>query len=204
MLLIVDGENFRHQIARVLHDRGMIEDMKVFFSFDFTGFCKDVLKTDDLHILYVTTKIEQPDHQVPEQLSERIDAIIDSNRRWIEHLTEQGVEVVKAGYLRVKESNECVHCGRRTLYLQEKGVDVRVATELLLASDKQVPDIVLGSSDSDMIPALEAARRLGVDVKYLCYEEQLNRAVATNAHAAVTFEDEDVLRHFNDEIRDQV
>ncbi len=199
MLLIVDGENFRHQIARSLVDRGRIQDMKVYFDFDFAGFCRDILDVDNsqsLQIIYVTTKIEHPDFQIPQQLEEKINIISASNRRWLDQLTSQGVGVVKAGFLRIKESNACVHCGKRTQYLLEKGVDVRVATEVVLASQKQVRNIVLASSDGDMIPALEAARNLGADITYLCYDEELNRSVANSVDKVVTFNDTDVLKYF--------
>jgi glutaredoxin len=196
MLLIVDGENFRHQIARVLAHHGKVRDNNDFFEFDFVGFCRHALHRQDVDIIYVTTRIKHPHFEIPESLHQLIDEIANSHGRWVEHLTEQGVNVVTAGNLKVKESNACYHCGKRTQTLQEKGVDVRVATELLLAAQRQVPEIVLGSSDSDMIPALDAARGLGAATKYVCHHDELNEHIQAAVSDVMTFDDGDVMQFF--------
>jgi uncharacterized LabA/DUF88 family protein len=198
MLLIVDGENFRHQISRTLVQAGRIRENNDFFPFDFMGFCRHVMHRQDIDVTYVTTDIRHPHFEIPEELRLLINEIVSSHGRWIQHLNEQGVNVVTAGKLKVKESNACTHCGKRSMILQEKGVDVRVATELLLAAQRQEPEIALGSSDSDMIPALEAARELGAHTKYVCHRDELNEHIQSIVSDVLTFDDADVMRYLKD------
>lgn len=195
MKVLVDGENLRHQIAHILCAHKKITHKNNHFGFNLADFLAEVLGQDDLEITYYTTKIRSPKTKIPLKLKKQIEAISASNRKWIADLTNQGVAVEKAGYLRVRESSACIHCGKKTLVLQEKGVDVRVATDLVLTkdSDKQV---TLISSDSDLAPAMEAAKRAGVHIKYVCYSAWLNRSVAAQAHKTITFDDALVVKHY--------
>jgi uncharacterized LabA/DUF88 family protein len=197
MKLLVDGENFRHQIAAILLAHKKIDDKSADFMFDFNGFCQALLNdAQGFNITYYTTKIKQPNYKIPLKLTKRITAISTANRKWIARLTNQHVRVVKAGYLRVRESNACVHCGKKTLVLQEKGVDVRLATDLVRAAQQKVGHIALGSSDSDLVPAMQAATMLGAEITYVCYAGTLNRSVAACAKKVLTFDDDIVLKHF--------
>jgi uncharacterized LabA/DUF88 family protein len=198
MHFLIDGENFRHQIAAVLFEKKLILAKNNDFAFDFVGFCKEVLHNDKPKIVYYTTKIKQPIQKIPLKLAKTIEAISIANRKWIARLANQHIEIVKAGYLRIRESNACIHCGKKTLVLQEKGVDVRVATDLVLMARKNIPDVVLGSSDSDIIPAMQAARALGAKVTYVCYAGKLNRSVAGVAHKTITYDDAVILKYFKE------
>ncbi|EDK72430.1 hypothetical protein TM7_0453, partial [candidate division TM7 genomosp. GTL1] len=191
-----DGENFRHQIAHILLEHEKITEKNIFFKFDFYGFCSEIIGEEHLKITYYTTKIKQPRQKIPKALEKNIASISAANRRWVAWLTNQKIKVVKAGHLRVRESNACIHCGKRTLVLQEKGVDVRVATDLVHFARQKKGPIVLGSSDSDIVPALEVAAGLGAPIIYLCYASQLNRSVAAAASKVITFDDKDVLKYF--------
>jgi len=197
MKVLIDGENLRHRLAGILYQRKKIADKNANFKFDLYGFLQDSLRTKSLDVVYYTTRIKQPDYKIPVNLQKLITSISESNRRWIADLTNQDISIVKSGYLSVRESNKCVHCGKKTLVLQEKGVDVRIATDLVIESQKsQKKEIVLGSSDSDLIPAIQAAARLGQKTTYFCYAGWLNRAVATHAYKTITFDDALVLKHF--------
>lgn len=195
MKLLIDGENFRHQIANVLLANKKIKAKNDHFPFNFTGFCNELLKQQKIEIIYYSTRIKQPHYKIPTMLSAQITKISKANRKWIAQLTNSGVKVIKAGHLRVRESNTCIHCGKKTLVLQEKGVDVRVATDLVLAATNEKV-ISLASSDSDLAPSLAAAKRLGLEINYVCYAEQLNRSVAANAKKVITFDDSLVLKYF--------
>lgn len=196
MRVLIDGENLRHQIAHVLKQHQKINDKNAYFAFNLVGFLKEVIQDrDDLEVTYYTTRVRQPVQKIPQKLQKQIVAIGEANRRWIADLTTQGIDVVKAGYLRVRESNACIHCGKKTLVMQEKGVDVRVATDLILSKDNQ-KQVALISSDSDLTPALEATKKAGVYIYYVCYSAWLNRSVAAQAHKTLTYDDALVLKYF--------
>lgn len=195
MKVLVDGENLRHQIAAVLQQHKKISDKNAYFGYDLKAFLEEVTQEKKVNINYYTTRIRQPRFKIPGKLQKNITAINTSNRAWSADLKNQGVNIIKAGYLRVRESSACIHCGKKTLVLQEKGVDVRVATDLVL-SGNQFKQIALVSSDSDLTPAIEATKKAGVYVYYICYSAKLNRSIAAIAHKTITFDDNQVLKHF--------
>lgn len=193
MKFIIDGENFRHQITEVLYRRKMMHE-GFQLHFDFAGFCQELLGPE-VEVYYYTTEIIPPHFSVPQKLAERLHEIEIADRRWLKQLEEQGVHVVKAGKLRVKHSIPCPHCGQVTQQLHEKGVDVRVAAEIVLHSMDEGKALALGSSDTDLIPAIEAAKKLGAKITYVCYGEQVTEAIAEIVDDVKTFDDEIVLRY---------
>lgn len=201
MKVYIDGENFRHQITHILVERGVLpkDERNNFYRFDTVGLLREIMQTDEpLDVRYYTTRIRQPEFKIPLRLSTKLDDISEANRRWVAQLHNQGIQVVKAGYLRVRESSACVHCGKKTLVLQEKGVDVRVATDVLLAA--QTGDAVaLVSSDSDIAPALDAARKIGGEVTYVCAANRVNTALAGLASHVVTFDPKKVLKYYKEQ-----
>ena len=201
MKVFIDGENFRHQIAHILVERGVLpkEARNDFFRFDIHGLLSEVLDTESqLDITYYTTHIKQPDFKIPVMLSTKLQAISEAHRRWIAYLTSHGIRVIKAGHLKVRESSACVHCGKKTLVLQEKGVDVRVATDMLLAVQDGEP-VALISSDSDIGPALEAVRRKSGEVWYVCPANRVNQALAAQSSQVVTFDPKKVLKYYKEQ-----
>jgi uncharacterized LabA/DUF88 family protein len=196
MKILIDGENFRHQIAYVLEANGNIADKHSYFPFDWSGFLAEATGSTDNETTYYTTKIKQPHNPVSAEFERRIAEISAANRRQIADLTNQGIHTVKAGNLKLHKSYRCENCGHETLMLQEKGVDVRVAIDLLLASATGAQEIVLVSSDSDLIPALDAVKGKESNVVYLCYVGWLNRAVSASVYKTLTFDDNLVVKYY--------
>lgn len=197
MKVFIDGENLRHRLVTSLLQDGIIRDSDDNFRVDVRKLITDaLLKTGETpeQITYFTTRIKQPTFEIPEQLTRKITQIQESHRRWIAELTNQGVRVVKAGLLKAHKSSKCAHCGMRSMLLQEKGVDVRIATEMVMAAiHDDTKHIVLLSSDTDMIPALEVVRRAGTRVTYLCFAEEPNRALETATDQTVMYTRHDIL-----------
>ncbi len=191
MRVIIDGENLRHQLAHVLYMHKKIQSANDYFSFALRKFIEDALGEKKLEIVYVAARVSMPKNRVPVQLKQKISAVNEANRQWTADLKRQNIIVEKAGFLRVKESGKCFSCGKKTLGLQEKGVDVRVGVDLLGA--KASSRVVLISSDSDLIPAIVAAK---AKVDYFCYAGWLNRAIAANCAKTLTYDDKHVLKHF--------
>jgi uncharacterized LabA/DUF88 family protein len=188
MKVFIDGENMRHRLVSVLLNTGKIQDSEDYFKTDLRKLISDALPENPEQISYYTTRIRQPDFDIPESLRDKITSIQESHRRWIAELTNQGIRVVKAGLLKVHENSPCYHCGRRTMVLQEKGVDVRMATEMVLAATRDnAKTIVVLSSDADMIPALEVVRAAGTRVIYMCLEGEANHALQAATDETVTY-----------------
>ncbi|HEX8182786.1 MAG TPA: NYN domain-containing protein [Candidatus Saccharimonadales bacterium] len=198
MKLFIDGENLRHRLVSVLHQEHLIGDRDDLFSVDIRQLVQNALGEVPESITYYTTRIKQPKFTIPEMLERKITSIQESHRRWIAMLTNQGVAVIKAGNLKVKESNACYHCGRRTMVLQEKGVDVRLASEIVMAAvHDNIQDIVVLSSDADMIPALNIARRGGAHITYVCFEEEQNDALIKVTDRTLTYTRQQIINAFH-------
>ncbi len=196
MKILIDGENFRHQIANVLVGQGKMTSKHEYFPFDWTGFLAEACGSTTNDITYYTTRIKQPEHPVSAEFEQRIAEIATANRRQIAGLTNQGIRVVKAGNLKLHKSYKCSNCGQETLVIQEKGVDVRVAIDVVLAASSGEQDIVLVSSDSDIIPALDAVKDKDSNITYLCYESWVNNAVAASVTNTVSYNEALVLKYF--------
>ncbi len=195
MKVFIDGENLRHRLVSVLLHAGRIHDSEDYFTVDVRKLIGDALQAEPEQILYFTTKVRQPEYDIPDKLRDKITEIQEQQSHWIQTLGEQNITVVKAGLLKVHESNACVHCGKRTLVLQEKGVDVRLATEMVMAAVHDLADtIVVFSSDADMIPALDVVRRSGTKVIYMCFEEEANEALRHATDRMVTYNRNDILQ----------
>lgn len=188
MKVFIDGENFRHRLAGVLVQEGLLGDYDQPFEFDIQALLVLALAETPEQVSYYTSRVKQPHFDVPSEMIDRIDGIRERSRRWVASLSNQGITVIKAGYLKVRESSKCIHCGKKTLILQEKGVDVRLATDVVLAAavDHERHIAVL-SSDADMIPALESARASGATVTYLSFAEELNGAIASVSSQTLTY-----------------
>lgn len=195
MKVFIDGENMRHRLVQALLESGRIHDNEDLFKADIRQLVSGVLSEQPDAINYYTTRIRMPAYEIPDKLHDKLTQIQEQHRRWIAELTNQGIQVVKAGLLKVRESNACVHCGKRTLFLQEKGVDVRMATEMVMAAVHDGAEaIVVMSSDADMIPALEVVRKAGTRIIYLCFDEEENDAIRQVSDQMITYNRHDILQ----------
>ncbi len=198
MKVFIDGENLRHRLAEVLRTEKRIATSDNHFKFNLEQLLQTTLGANELEVLYYTTKIRLPKFKIPQKLSTRITDIQDANRRWLAQLTNQHLHVVKAGHLKVRESSSCIHCNKKTLVLQEKGVDVRLATDMVIAAlHDKAPQVAVLSSDADIIPALQVVKAAGTKISYVCFAEDLNRAVATEATETLTFTRKDITAAFD-------
>jgi uncharacterized LabA/DUF88 family protein len=197
MKVFIDGENMRHRLVEVLLHANKIQDSEDYFKSDLNKLIVDALREAPEEISYYTTRIRQPDFEIPERLRDKINSIQESHRRWIAALTNQGIRVVKAGLLKVHENAPCYHCGRRTMVLQEKGVDVRMASEMVMAAvHDHVDTIVVVSSDADMIPALEIVKKAGTKIIYMHFEEEENEALKVVTDQTVTYSRQNIIDAF--------
>lgn len=103
--------------------------------------------------------------------------LIEEQRQLKTHLEAQGFEVVLSG--RVRGQMEDGGKGRQVLVFKEKGVDVKIAVDMVsLCCDQKVKEIVMGSSDSDLQPAIKEVRDRQVRCVYLGFESQPNKGLA--------------------------
>ena len=110
--------------------------------------------------------------------------LIEEQRLLKTHLETQGFEVILSG--RVRGQMEGGRNGKQVLIFKEKGVDVKIAVDMVsLACDKKVKEIILGSSDSDLQPASKEVLDRKVSCVYLGFETQPNKGLSYTTNKTI-------------------
>lgn len=169
-VLLVDGENLKGYLKSVFKNAN--KERPAWHEYDFGGLFNKVLK--DIHIdrrVFYFAKIKQH-----ESTLDKSKQLIEDQRLLKNHLEEQGFEVMMAG--RVRGQLEGGKKGKQNLVFKEKGVDVKIAVDMVSgACDKTVNEIILCSSDSDLQPAIKEVTNREVNCVYVGFEENPNKGL---------------------------
>lgn len=194
MIVYIDGENAIHQLMDVIRISSPGAKRQELLSFRIVDFLKDVLHEKDIEVRYYTTSLKLV----------RTDPILEKKSRemmqwssaWTNVLTSQGVFVVKAGKLKVRQLDPCPRCGHEEMVFREKGVDVRLAVDLIVDS-AQKSSCAIWSSDSDLLPAIQVSKKAGSRVKNIAYEKALNWGFARQSGEWQTFDTKKVKEYLS-------
>ena len=201
-IVFVDGENFRQRVVELLCNQGVIADKNAYFSLDVRGLIEDVLGISGVEINYYASEIKTPKGYTPSvRIQRQVDGIKENSRRWVAMLKRQDINYIKAGNLKVKEGKECNHCHKTQEILQEKGVDVRMALDMLELSYKtKNTSVVSVSSDTDLCPSYHKIRKRKCKTTYICFSDSVNRAVAAATDETITITPQKVMSYFQEEL----
>jgi len=84
--------------------------------------------------------------------------------------------------------------GKSVLVFKEKGVDVKIAVDMVsLACDKKVKEVILGSSDSDLQPAIKEVHDRNTNCVYLGFEVQPNKGLSFTTSRTILIRNSEVL-----------
>lgn len=184
-ILFVDGENFKGKIESVFHELG--KKKPVWHEYDFRGLLDKVLAgiKVDRKIFYFAKIKEHPSTKAKSK------KLIEEQRLLKTHLEKQGFEVILTG--RVRGQMESGFLGKQILVFKEKGVDVKIAVDMVsLSCDKAVKEIILGSSDSDLQPAVTEAKKRNVKCIYLGFESQPNMGLSYSTHRTILIRNSEI------------
>ncbi len=174
-IVYIDGENFIHRIEDALKAKKFIKKKEEITHFAVRELLKPILSEyKKLEIRYYGTKIRLHDISDPKVL-EHAKVMVESQRRFKRNLLNQNIEFIVAGSLRVREVL-CYKCKKMNLVFKEKGVDVRLAVDLVGEAKPKVTQVVV-SSDSDLLPAIIVAKQQKSRIIYLHHAEQPNYAM---------------------------
>lgn len=150
-VLVIDGENFLHKVEEVLKERGIDKNKVDLPSIDLNRLFKEPLKGFTLsRKIFYTARLHL--HLSTKRKSEEL---IKLQRKLRNHLVKQGYEFVIAGNVRAQKVD-------RKVVFREKGVDVKIAVDLIsLACNGKLDIAILCSSDSDLQPAIKELRGRG-------------------------------------------
>jgi len=143
-------------------------------------------------IFYFARVKEHPD------IRKKSKMLIEEQRLLKTHLENQGFEVVLSGRIRGRLEDGFLR--KKILVFKEKGVDVKIAVDMVSWScDKKVNSIILGSSDSDLQPAIKEIRRRGTKCVYLGFENEPNKGLTYTTNRTVLIKNSEVVEFLNDE-----
>ena len=149
-IVLIDGSNFYYKLKSL--------GFKNLLDFNFSGFIKYLCKDTNTAIYYIG-KIRTDGTRKAQRLH-------TEQQHLLERLKKHKVQY-KLGYLLKTQ-------GR----YHEKGVDVQIAVDILIAAYENLyKNILLISSDTDIIPAIKKSKDLGKPISYIGFKHQPSKAL---------------------------
>lgn len=185
-ILFIDGRNFITSIDYIVNSN--ISRKADFSIYDFKGLLDEVLNgiEIDRKVFYfgqLTRHFET---------LEKSEKLIEEQRKLKTHLENQGFEVILAG--RVRGHIEKCLMGHETLTFKEKGVDVKIAVDMItLACNGELKMAIIGSSDSDLQPAIKELTKRNIERVYLGFEQSPNKGLTFTTNRTILIRNSEVL-----------
>lgn len=175
MIVYIDGENVVYQLSEMLKGKRNSVSRDTLLEISLRKILEKLLKTDKIEVRYYTTSLRLI--KTDPILEKRSQDMMKWSEKWANALVEQDISIIKAGKLKVRDSEPCPRCGFQKAIFREKGVDVRLAVDLVVDSVEE-KNLIVWSSDADLLPAVQVAKRNGARVKNIANKESLNWALA--------------------------
>ena len=183
-VVYIDGENLFWHLFDSLKKQRVIRGRYDLIKLDLKWLLDQVLKPKNgLEYRYYGTKLRE--EKSDEKLLKRSQKMIDHKRRWVGYISQQGIDFISAGELKIRDKSEK---GQESdLTFAEKGVDVRLATDMIEdALTGKSKAAVLISSDRDLQPAIVAMTRNDKKVVYVGFEGRTNDQMTGSADRSLT------------------
>jgi len=170
VFLVIDGNNFYHRLKEL--------KLKNLLDFDYEKFTEFLTGKRELELVLKKYYIA-PIREEPNNLKSR--KLMINQQKLLGKLQKQGWEI-GFGHL-LKTDN-----------YHEKGVDVLIAVDLLVGAYENIYDIIiLVSSDTDLIPAIEKARRMKKKIEYIGFSHKPSYALISHSDIRRLLIKEDLL-----------
>lgn len=128
----IDGQNFLYEIAERVVASGLTTSKQEVNAVDIPYLLNQVFPDEQLEIRYYgVAKIRQR-QDYGEEMREKSIQFADNLRRMWNCLAKTGVKFRATGVLKVRDRDECKHCGVTDYKFQEKGVDVGLAVVIVV------------------------------------------------------------------------
>ncbi|MFA5228310.1 MAG: NYN domain-containing protein [Candidatus Paceibacterota bacterium] len=185
-ILLIDGENLKGKIRAVFDIQK--ESEFVWHNYNFKGLFEKIfedVEIDEIWFYFARIKVHH-------QSIEKSKQLIEEQRLLKTHLEGSGFKVIMAGSVRGNIDKNGI------LIFKEKGVDVRIGVDMVvLASDRKFDSIILGSSDSDLQPAIKEVVKRGIECIYLGFEIKPNKGMTYTTSRAILIRNSEVIKFKN-------
>lgn len=167
-IILIDGSNFYFKLKDL--------NLHHLLRFDFSSFIK-VLAVDNqvINANYYVGSVRTDGTKHAQKM-------FNDQRKLLAHLKKHKFNY-SLGYLLKSDGK-----------FHEKGVDVNIAVDILVATYEDLCDhIILVSSDTDLLPAIRKAKEKGKRVEYVGFSHQPSVAMVANCSESRLLTKEDVL-----------
>lgn len=166
-IILIDGSNFYFKLKDL--------QLQNLLSFDFSGFAKVLAKDFKIiNAVYYIGKIKTDG-------SEKSNRMLANQQKLFAYLRKSTFNY-SLGYLLKSDGK-----------YHEKGVDVNIAVDILVATYENLCDsIILVSSDTDLLPAIKKAKEKGKNVEYVGFSHQPSVAMVANCSSSRLLTREDL------------
>jgi len=190
-ILYIDGENLRHYIEKVLKQGSVPVKRAKILNVNLKDLFNKVLKG-----IRVSKKVYYASRlRFHKNFPEKSNSLIQEQRVLKSKLEKNGFQFLISGNVR---GQKVKINGKTKIVFREKGVDVRMAVDIVVAAcDRKVQRIVLCSSDSDLQPAVKEAKERGVEVVYLGFETNPNKGLIYTTNRTILIRDSEILENFS-------
>ncbi len=164
--------------------------MPTWDSYDFKGLLTHVLEGIfvDEKIFYFAKIKEHP------RTKEKSQELIRERRLIKTYLEKQGFKVILSGVVRGYDKKDLN--GRDVLIFKEKGVDVSIAVDMVTAAcDSSIKTAIIGSSDSDLQPAIRELNKRNIECVYLGFEMMPNKGLTATPKRTILIRNSEVLNY---------
>ena len=159
-ILFIDSENVKNRVKTIFKKNNPDKDFDL-LSFNFIKLFSSI--EVDTKMFYAA-KLKVFSESRAASLK-----FIDEQRKLQKLLEKNNIKFIFGGHVR-KQMNEL-----NKFVFREKGVDVQIATDIVeMICMKDVTEIFLMSSDSDLQPVIKIAKKYGVRVNYVAFENYVN------------------------------
>ena len=180
----IDGQNFLYKVADILIEKGLLKNKQEVTAIDIPWLLSQVIDNTKCKIRFYGVKKIHRRKDLGEDIYKKSVVFSDNARKIRNCIQQTGVDFVDVGKLKIREGDICKKCGNQDYHFQEKGVDVGLAVDLVKdALTDSVDEIVLLSSDTDLIPAILVAKEAGKKIIYVGFEDKLTKALASESDA---------------------
>lgn len=197
-IVYVDGQNFLYKIAPKLIEACVISKKQNITAIDIPFLLHGLFPDEKLEIRYYGTSRIRRQTNYGRDIEKKTVLFADNLRRLKNCLKKTGVMFCPAGSLKVRDTDICKKCKLSSYKLQEKGVDVGLAVDLVTdALTKQTKHIILVSSDTDLIPALKRAKEQSkARVTFVGFDGEIVRAISASVDNTRMLKDEIILEAY--------